>query len=57
MTLLKNIFLMDMEKSLLGTARGDEEGFNELWWLRKEDFLVSENSSAEGAVHQRRLPC
>lgn len=54
MTLLKNIFLMDIEKSLLGTARGDEEGVNELWWLRKEDFLVSEDSSAEGAVHQRR---
>lgn len=30
MTLLKNIFLMDIEKSLLGTARGDEEGVNEL---------------------------
>lgn len=35
MTLLKNILLMDMEKSLLGTAGGlglgDEEAVNELW--------------------------
>lgn len=58
MTLLKNIFLMDMEKFLLGTAGGlglgDEEAVNKLWWLRKEDFMVNEDSSAEGAVHQGR---
>lgn len=51
---LKNMFLMDVERSFLGTARGDEAGVNEVSWLRKEDFLVNEDSSAEGAVHQRR---
>lgn len=50
---LKNMFLMDVERSFLGTARGDEAGVNEVSWLRK-DFLVNEDSSAEGAVHQRR---
>lgn len=50
---LKNMFLMDVERSFLGTARGDEGGVNEVSWLRK-DFLVNEDSSAEGAVHQRR---
>lgn len=53
MTLL-NTFLMDVKKSFLGTAREDERGVNEVSWLRKEDFLVNEDSSAEGAVHQRR---
>lgn len=56
MTLLKNTFLIDMEKSLLWTAGVGEEGVNELWWLRK-DFLVNEDSSAEGAVHQGRQYC
>lgn len=45
---------MDVEKSFLGTAREDESRPNEVSWLRKEDFLVNEDSSAEGAVHQRR---
>jgi len=45
---------MDVEKSFLGTAREDGEGVSEVSWLRKEDFLVNEDSSAEGAVHQRR---
>lgn len=54
MTLLKSTFLMDVEKSFLGTAREDEGAVNEVSWLRKEDFLVNEDSLAEGAVHQRR---
>lgn len=45
MTLLGNTFLMDVEKSFLGTTRGDKVGVNEVSWLRKEDFLVNEDLS------------
>lgn len=47
---------MDVEQSFLGTAKEEEVGANEVSWLRKEDLQVHEDSSAEGAVHQRRQP-
>lgn len=54
MTLIKITFLMDVEKYFLGTAKGGERGVREVSCPRKEDFLVNEDVSAEGAVHQRR---
>lgn len=53
MTLLNNTYLMHVDKSFLGIAREGEVRVNEVSWLRKEDFLMNEDSSAEGAVHQR----
>lgn len=45
---------MDVEKSFLGIAREDEVRVNEVLWRERKIFLVNEDLSAEGAVHQRR---